>query len=224
MTFLELVNELIVESGSSEPTLTTIESGITVQAARLRDWTSKAWVEVQEEYDDWAFMTVSSATTIAQYGNTITPSEYNAGAVSEWDKCSFKLAASGGGFADARPIYYQEWDQFRRGDGEDSAQYGKPHTFSIRPQDDAIVIAPSADLAYELFYDYQRTPQVLALNTDVPICPARFHRVILGKALMKYAMHENAPDAMAKGRSYYHGAMNQMSRQLLPKMRMASLG
>ena len=79
----------------------------------------------------------------------------------------------------------------------DPTVIGKPTSFTVHPQTEAVHLTMTPDLAYELFYDYRRTPQVLVADDDTPIMPSRYHELIVGWAMLKYGYHEVASEKLA---------------------------
>ena len=51
MNYLQLVNRTRVECGITGPTLTTVQS-LTGEAARIANWVTSAWVDIQTSKED----------------------------------------------------------------------------------------------------------------------------------------------------------------------------
>jgi hypothetical protein len=54
---------------------------------------------------------------------------------------------------------------------------------------------------YTVTGQYQSVPLALAADSDVPGLPARFHMLLVYKAMMLYASHEAAPEVYTEGKT-----------------------
>lgn len=216
MTFVDLVERLRMECGVSGPVITTVQGALPREIERLKKWTITAWEEVQLKHPDWEFLRTASSHVIPQYASLLSPTEYAAGTVADWKIDTFRIASNGGGFDESVPISFIDYETWRITDGLDSTKYARPNSITVRVKDKALFVGPSADLAYELYYDYYRTPQALSADADVPICPARFHMIIVYNAMQMYGRYEAAPEVLADGARNYRRMLAEMEVDQLP--------
>lgn len=199
MTFLELMNALIIESGVAGSSVTTVQGTLPLEQAKLRKWIQDSWREIQtskEKY--WGFMFVSTSMIVPLNASVLQPPEFLAGEVAEWNEDSFRIADAGKGRKDSQPLHFRDYFWWRDNEGLDLTVSRRPSSITIDWSTESLIIAPPSDEIRTLYYDYWRTPQELKLDTDVPIMPKQFHDLIVGKALRRYALDESAPEVMAK--------------------------
>jgi hypothetical protein len=79
----------------------------------------------------------------------------------------------------------------------------KPVQWSIAP-DRSLVVGPKPDQAYMIRGEYQRGPQILAADSDIPIMPDQYHDAITWRACMMLAAHDEAPAAYQSAAMKYH--------------------
>ena len=218
MNFVQLVERLRVECGVSGSPITDVET-LTGEYLRLRNWTASAWVDIQTEHEgQWGFMRVSSTHLIGQYQSILSPAEWAAGRVNTWKIDSFRIAASGDPRSKSDPVDFLPYDQFVAGPGLDVSEWAKPRYFTIRPGDKALIVAPGADAAYTLFYEYQSEPIEMEDNVDVPACPSKFHMVIVYEAMLKYGRYEMAPEILSEARADRDRLLFRLKLDQLPSI------
>lgn len=188
MTFLELVQTLHRESGSSGPQPTTVVNQ-TGETGRLVNWIISADHQIQERWIDWRFLWDDdySYTTVAGTATVDKPSH-----VGDWDRKTFTV--------DDQPLIAEDYRNVR---GEvfntDAVYRNKPCRVIINP-DNSLRFDPVPDKAYTIKAHYYRKPVELANDADVSRIPERFHRVIIGQALLFYGAYEDAEYVAAHGR------------------------
>ena len=186
--------------------------------ARLVAWTRIAHNQIQDEYSDWDFLWKSgSFPTVADQNDYNLPSTGSMGAGNEiTDFVSFDHYD---GFArTGAKIYIGEnqlnlipWDDY---DPNDYSGTAEPYDLTIRP-DGVFILAPTPDAAYTLNFEYFRTPLDFTQNTDTPLFPARFHEVIVWRAVLLYANNESADELVQQGvQGYQQFMVNLKADQL----------
>ena len=66
--------------------------------------------------------------------------------------------------------------------------------------------------------EYYQNPKVMSDNTDTPRMPARFHMVIVWRAVMFWCAHDENPALMQSATQNYRELVNKMTITELPKM------
>lgn len=204
MTYLEMVQALWEESGSGGPRPITIvdQEG---EAQRLVTWIGRANLEIQRAHNDWDFLwSQSSFDTVP--GTAIYPVPEDD--IGVYDEDTFWATDVG----DLRALRYLN------AKGEPLwASAGSPEMVVIRP-DRSLRIDPTPDDIYKINFDYHRTPVPLdaTRNDAQSIIPEAYRYAIVGRALMFYAMYENAPEAMQQGQQMYGEWMAALQSHQLP--------
>jgi hypothetical protein len=198
LNFLELCKATALDAGTIAglPSFTTVVDPVG-RVAQLVAWVRDAWIDIQNERRDWLFMQsyLTKALTIDEnayepesswgitdFGSFLpeTDAEHN---LSIYDPAIGKRDESY-----LRQISYSEYR--RTYDiGVHDAQ--RPSVWAFGPFNQ-IWFGPTPDKAYTVRGMYRRSPQVLALDDDVPIMPAAYHRLIQGEAIRLMARSDEA--------------------------------
>ena len=92
---------------------------------------------------------------------------------------------------------------------------GEPTEFTIDPYDDSIIFNPS-DTNYIVTIQYKRVPDILTVNTSVPILPVRFHNIVAYKALIGLGSFLGNVDLIDRYANKYSVELGQLMRSQLP--------
>jgi hypothetical protein len=142
-----------------------------------------AWVDVQNFREEWRWMRdeVSFSTVIGQWEYTIDQIfSTTADRFKNWRKTPV-YALIDGRWSE---ISFMEYDSFNyRFQNNDQQSY--PAFYTIRTWDNTLIIN-TPDKAYSIKVGYQKAPQLLKDNSDVPELPLSFHLNILYLAVEKY--------------------------------------
>lgn len=204
-TFLELVQELHSEVGAagSAPSSALNQRG---EAARLVNWVRRADKLVQNLYANWKFLR-AEYDQVTTSGSVDLPAAQN---TAFWDEKTFKIF-------DASNVEYAlevvEYDAVKsevRDTTEDI-----PYRVIIM-NDNTLEVEPTPDAAYRVTADRYHTPTLLAADADISDIPAQFHDVILGRAMILYANHENAPEMKTQGQEIYLEELHRLQNSQLP--------
>jgi len=199
MTFLELCQRLRQEVGAtgSGPNNTAGQSG---EYARLVSWIRTAWQEIQNDRRwafDWAKGEVELSADFAIYA---LPADFDV-----WEADTLRFSGA--------PIDVVPWGQLRQVGGD---------TFTC------VAIAPDSTLHLNalpsidgpLTFEYWRTPQELTSGTDSPRMPARFHMLIVYRAMIQYALYENAQEVLRQAGINERSIFNRLMVSQLPVVSM----
>ncbi len=219
MNFVQLTDDLRFEGGISGDIITTVQGVTTGESYRIKRWVQDAWIKIQIK-ERWNFLKFESSYEIQQYESILSPPEFLSGDVADWDDCTARIAKQGDGYGKSDMLRVEEYDWFREFEGRDPTKRGKPQVIAVDPRLEALHIAPAADQAYELFYDYWAVPQSLDEDVDVPIMPAQFHKLIVWVALETYGGYEAAPDVINRARAEASPLWNALYRDQLPSIRL----
>jgi hypothetical protein len=214
MNFVQLVEDLRVECGVSGAPLISVQT-LNGELLRLKTWIRDAWQELQLERTDWKFMRRPvSFTTMAgvQSYSLATVQAANANIdidLYKQDTFSIDPPLDTPARSQEQPLDVMAYEHFRNMyvvgyPATDATRWQRPIAMAF---DDAKTIwfGPSPDKAYTIRGDCWINPQVLTADTDVPIMPLKYHKVIVYRAMKKYAGYESANEvrvrAIQEGRS-----------------------
>jgi hypothetical protein len=227
MNFLQLCQAVARDSGTvaGVPNITTVADQ-TGRIAQVVGWTRDAYIDLQNERDDWLWMRVpfSHALTIDQI-------EYD-GADLGLDDFAFALPDlpvegwrnlsiyESGNQAQEGTIYQIEYNLFRQRYQRGVHDANRPCEWAMSPQG-TLLLGPKPDKAYILAGEYHTLPEELALDTDVPSMPAAYHRVIVQEAMRLMARSDEAFQVLTEKAQQYDRLRSGLVRTQTP---MAKLG
>lgn len=181
MTFLELVKGVRSRVGMQG---TGPASVLTASTAEMDLVTSvyDAWVDIQNFRDDWRWMRGTTSFLLAPPKEEYILSDIFGpnNRFKTWRKDTCRIVENG----KKKYLIYLEYDKYIA-KYLNSDKIAKPTYYTIRPWDNALMFNnPKA--AYTITIDYQKSPQLLANNEDVPELPVSFHLLIVYAAVEKY--------------------------------------
>lgn len=216
MNYLALANRLRSESAISGNAIPSV-IGQTGEYKHLIDWINMAYVDIQNMHVNWEFLRKDLAfDTIAGVQN-YSDTGIGLADLGEWSIDSMRVYLKSAGISNEQYLLPVSWDEFRESFlfGSTRSQTGMPVNVAAKP-DDSLVIYPIPDAIYSINGEYFRAPHELALDTDLPLIPTKFHMVIVWRALMMYAMHANAQELFVVGDRETRRLIFKMEQVLLP--------
>ena len=219
-TFLQICQKVAAESGTISGTQPTSVCGQVGRLSKVVGWVADAWTEIQNREASWRWMRVpfpASALAIANSAS-YTPVAWNITDFAEWlvTDQGLSIYATALGVADETPIKFISWDGYWRIYTRGVQTPSRPMYYSISPQN-ALVLAPIPDQAYQVRGEYRQVPQTLTNNTDVPACPPRFHDAIVWAAVARLCQHDEAsPVALASAQYKFNEFLGGLERDQLP--------
>jgi hypothetical protein len=226
-TFLELCAKLTTRSGAigTAPTSVVSQTG---RQAKCVDWIMNAWELIQNLNPDWTFLREDFTSALTINTTTYTDSAFGITRFGEWlgdrDRYRpFTIYDPAIGVADEGEIEEISWELWRTR-YDRGVQDAKRPTEYTRAPDKTFRVGAKPDKAYVVRGEYRKTPQVLAANTDEPDMPARFHDIIVWRAIMLIAEHDEAVNALQLAQSKYAEMMAEMQRDLLPHFHIGGSG
>lgn len=219
-TLLSLVNDARQECGITSGDLTSLSS-ITGENLRFKNWTIKAWEEIQGMHDDWYFLRGDySFTTTANDGSYTGAQAGIATRFLDWDISWAKVYLTASGTSDETEIYYLNYEDFRIAYLTGSQTSGRPLYFSVG-LDQELLLGPAPDsTAYTIAGQYRKTPQTLSADADVVDIPEQ-SGVIVYRTMKKYARYESAGEIYADAMNEEQRMMRILEKKYLPNMRLA---
>jgi len=230
-TFLQLCQDTAREAGISGtgPVTTIGQTGLNADVVR---WVKNAYTELQNRNGGhWRWLrhefTLPTVDTVDTYawdqavdsttGNPITR-------FSEWrfnDKRTppkIYLTSSGAGTQTWMSV--APWDWFQQIYKISNQVDSYPAHITFNPQDE-IVVGPAPNGLYTITSEYYRSPQILALDADVPEMPVQFHNLIVWLALEHYGYRQSAPEVLEHSEKMTRKYMRQLERNQLEQFSLA---
>ncbi|MFT6773834.1 MAG: hypothetical protein ACJA1L_001544 [Paracoccaceae bacterium] len=227
MNYLELCQKVARESG--------ITSGLTVpltvnsQTGTLKGivgWTADAWNDVQVLSQDWRWMRGEYEKTLLADLGTYSPAGMAAVRHAKWITNS-SVTISDPADATGRESFlkYIPWTTFRteRLVGVSRSVRRTPIEWSIDPQDQ-FVMWPTPDIVYTIRGEYQKAPQTLALDTDIPEIPVAHHDLIWKSALVILAVQTESMEQLAQYVRQAASARVRLFNAQLPRISFDDVG
>jgi len=183
MKFLELCQEVVRLGGISGtgPATTSSQNG---EYRRVVMFVSEAYEEVCSQHFDWDFLW--DQVTGTQSDEVVTPPA-NLGI---WD--AERL------FLEGEPIECIPHADYM----PETLSDARPYAAVILPSG-ALQLIPAPDQPYDIVFDYFKAAPSLAADADEPLMPARFHRVIVGRAMVLLGNFEAAEEVKQQGVELY---------------------
>jgi len=205
MTYLEMCQKVIRDLGMKN-TLSTV-AGQSGMNQKIVDWIADADEDIQSIWFDWDFLFNShSDTTIIGQLEYTAPS-----GLGTWDEDSFYLNYTSDDYIHLQPMSYSSWRSTHR---QGTQTNDEPSHFIIA-QNKNIYLQPKPDAAYALTANYWKTPTRMSVNTSTSLIPSRFQRIILARAKIYWAEHEEFPAVLELATTEY--------RELLARLEADSL-
>ena len=204
MNYLALCQRLRLEAVDSGTGPVTV-IGQTGQLGRFVEWIEAAYEDVQDEHETWRFL-----RTDFDFPTIVDIPEYTPAAVAiadhaNWIKESIRIYSA---VTDETFLEYYPWDEFRDTYvyGSHRTQTGRPSAITVKP-DNSLRLWQLPNAIFTVNGEYYKVPDVMTADADIPILPARFHMILVWKALMYYGVFAGAEE------KYTHGA-NEYTRML----------
>lgn len=217
MNLLQLVNQTRIECGVSGPALATAQSQ-SGESARIVAWVQQAWIDVQTSKEDWLFLREPfTFNTVADQWQYNAATDCGLTDFGNWKRDSFRASTVGNNYQDEQLLNYMDWTTYRNLYRYANMRNTKarPVVVSITPEKD-LAFGSIPDQAYVIDGEYYTQPVSLTADTDSPAIPARFHMIIVYRAMMYYAGYEAAPEVLARGDFEYRRLYARMEIDQLP--------
>ena len=187
-SFLQICQDFRQEAGLAGTGPASVKSQVGMDK-KIVDWIRNAWINLQESQRTWRFMWKGdgSITCIAD--------------IRSYDPVSLgfdvrnviyeSVTCRASGTQVRIPLSYIPYNQFKTQCLNLQPVTGRPTIFTWSP-DNKLMLHPIPSSDFVVEFEYYRNPQELTENTDVPIMPSRYHRVLVYLALTHYAVHDDA--------------------------------
>jgi len=157
---------------------------------------NKAHTDICNRYIDWKFLWKDYKERLLSGARVASPPSTVAGytpIVKHWKRESFFLDLE---TASAKALQFIEFSQWRALSRFSALVTEAPSTFSINPAG-AVELNSINDSLRWLHAEYYQRPQAMVLDTDLPLVPVDFHRLIVVRAKIYYGEREDAPEIVS---------------------------
>lgn len=213
-TLLQLATTLYTEAGAAGTAPNTVV-GATGEWARFVNWVIQSDMDVQNLYVNWKFLKKSTTfnTPIGQNPNIYSLATLGLQDLAEWDFKAFMVTYPNQTVP--TPLRSAEYELVKW-EPVDPTITGAPGRIVIMP-DNSVRVDPISDAIYTIAADYYNNPSQMAqADASTPIMPARFQRIIIGRALLYYGNYENAPEILTQGQQIYDDYLARLENSQLP--------
>jgi len=209
-TYLELVNRTVRECGISGGTTSSVTGQIGI-LQKMVVWVAEADLYIQRSLRDWNFLhSTYSVNTVSAVADYVKPTT-----VGTWDLDSFYLDF---GTSSAQKLLKLDYLDWRRSIGAfGDVQSTAPSYIVIRPNGDLILSAIPSTVR-GLYAEYWALPTKLVAGTDTSAIPEQFEDVIVHRAKMLYAQHEEAIDMLKAAATDYELSYKDLMSNQAPNL------
>lgn len=200
-TFLELAQSVALKSGTvpglNQPPAVT---GLTGRLAKVVYWTAEAWRLIQNDRPLWLWMLreftgpaltgnasleASDLGITSRFGEWVYDTESNR-------PSGFSIYLTSAGATEEGYLSFLHYDEWMDNYSTGVAPTDKPQIFTVDPLN-RIRLYPTPDADYTIRGRYKRDIQRLETDgAEVPEMPERFHDLIVYRALLLLAEHDES--------------------------------
>lgn len=149
---------------------------------KIVEWVRDGDLFVQSIHADWDYLwSEFTADTVESDDEITKPSD-----LGMWDRESFAVDR---GTADGRSLGVDDFKKWRRNNNIKTNQ--PPYRLTILPNNNLRLSQPADDI-YEIYASYWKAPVIMSANTDEPLYPERFQRIIIAKAKMWFFAYQES--------------------------------
>lgn len=225
MNFLELCKKVAKDSGTlagGAQSVITTGASASGRASKIVDWTRDAWINIQNEHDDWLWMRREFEALLTPGKARYTAAELGVPRLGVWLTADdydypFTIQEEALGKRDEAGLGYIDYSAWRARYHRGHHDPARPTEFSVSPLRE-IVVGATPDRSYVMRGLYVLSPQVLTNDTDVPEMPEQYHSAIIWEALKLLAIADEAPVSIQTSVGEYSRARDAMSRDLRPRV------
>jgi hypothetical protein len=233
-TYLQLCQKLKRDSAIAGPTLTpTTVVNQTGVLEKLVGWVSDSYRDIQMRHPNWRwmrskFMVLTTANEDTYAFGACTDTNDSALIARFWrwwpqDRLDpFRIYLTSGGQGGEYFLIWIPYEDFRRiyEFGVQTTTTGQPIHVSVDDLDRIVVGPNPGTTQYTISGKYQRGPQILAANGDVPEFSVNYHDLIVYYAMQRYAYNSVAPEVLTAAKLQTSRQLRALEAAQLPGIRL----
>lgn len=214
MDFLALCKKVRQDAGISGtgPASVISQTGV---YAKIVNWVSQAYEDIQTDRKGWTWRHLDFEFQTQALVSDYPPA---LGQLSHFFKDDINIYLTSDGKATERKIEYIDYARWKRDFSTGVVTENYPRKYTIA-KDGSLRLAPTPDAIYTVSGDGQRELHTLVDNTDVPLVPEELHQAIVEKAIVFWAMDQEAEQERQYHLNLYRGFMTRMRRDYLPEIK-----
>lgn len=164
----------------------------------IAEFVNLAYYDIQVMRDDWKFMQRTLVKSVSQTDATILNA--NAG---KWVKLYYNN----------REVRFVPYDEYLTSDW--TVTSGPPKMYTVVPETNQVIFN-NLDNTYPIKARYVTVPNVLRVDSDVPILPVRFHNILVYKAASDFGSWLGNPEIEDRNMTKYDTLLLQLKRSEIP--------
>lgn len=203
MNFLTLCQRMARDIGIPGTGPSTVVS----QTGELGDvvqYIIDADMDIKRRWHDWDFMWSSTTNTTSVGNRTLTSSAPSD--LGYWNHSRIVYNYDSDDYVHLDYIPFDEYmDNFYFGTHSND----EPFLFTVKP-DKTIEVYPPAAQSKNMYMEYWKKPEEMSVDADVSEIPEEFHRLIIVRAKIYYAEHEDAPEIMVSATAEFEDLIDNL--------------
>lgn len=219
MNYLQLAQMVKRESGLSGGAPASISTAAG-DDLRIFGWVNQAWQDIFLAHESWRFRRGEALgeTTTASMLATATAPGFALTDFASWQQSAgdYKPTAwrTADGQVTERDLYWLDYETFRRRFVVGVHSPGPVRYWSIGPAEE-LLLGPTPDAAHMVRASYAKDFVALALDTDEPTLPPRFHDLIAWRALREYGGYDAASEVFQRADQNFNSGMSALAQSQL---------
>ena len=192
------------------PTTTINQTGI---IAKLVNWIDFAYEDVQNLHPTWNFLREDFSFSTTSGTQEYTATDASISDLASWKTDDIRIYKF---ISDESQLYYVNWDLYRTTYliGSTRTTSSRPSIISVKPNM-SLILWPIPDDTYTVNGEYFKQPDIMSLDSDVPIIPSQFHMILVWRALMFYGAKMGAADIYTHGYNEYKRMLRRLEMNQL---------
>ncbi len=218
MNYLDLCKGYVSELGIAGGTGPAAVTGQTGEMANVVRWIRDACLDIDNMWRDWRYLWCEYDVNVSNE-NVPPPALPANPPAREWNRDSLWINF---GTSAAKQLAFVEWPRFRVMAAGGIAS-GQPTEFTEMPNRVIRLNRRPANVT-PLHAEYWRRPPVLAANSDVPLMPDDYHRVIICRAAIMYGNREAAGEIINGMEAEYVSMIDKLQSDQIDAFRNDRMG
>lgn len=221
MNLLQLTQALKRETGLSGGGPASVVTA-TGDDARLFNWINWAWRDIQLMHESWLWRRGSAlgqVTTQETLHNLASPG-FGLSDFADWKPENSEYQPSAwrvtDGQANEQTLKFLPWDAYRTQFVMGTHQPGPIQYWTLAPSGE-MWVGPTPDAAHMVRADYIKDVQDMTADADTPAMPARFHNLIVWRALIEYGGYDAASEVYQRADRNYAMGLSALLQAQLPQ-------
>ncbi len=226
MNYLQLAQDVKRESGLSGNGPASVITAIG-DDARIFQWVSWAHRDICLMHESWLFRrgaALGETTTMSMPHDLASPG-FALSDFADWKAESREYRPSTWRTSDGQqsemPMTFLSWDEFRARFVQGVHTAGAVQFWTVDPSG-VLMVGPTPDAAHKVRADYIKDVVDMTADTDVPMFPARFHKLIVWRALIEYGGYDAASEVFQRADRNYSMGLPALLQAQLPMRWIAS--